>query len=69
MKAKEINANFPLYLTVVKWINEFKFGWENLEDDTCIGQPRCVTNPEMVAKMHDIVLEDCPLKLQKLLKL
>ena len=55
--------SFPLYSTVTKWTNEFKSGWEDLEDDQFRGQSRYATNPEIILKVHNIALEDHQLKL------
>ena len=73
MKAKEIHADFqntlgesaPSYSTVAKWTNKFKCGRESIEDDLCSGQPRCVTAPEIIAKVHEMVLEDRRLKVHE----
>ena len=58
----------PSYLPVSKWINEFKFDWESPEEDPHNGLPRCASAPEIIAKVHNIVLEDWQLKLWEIAK-
>ncbi|XP_066994420.2 histone-lysine N-methyltransferase SETMAR [Anabrus simplex] len=74
MKAKEIHADFqntlgdsaPSFSTVAKWTSKFKFGRESLDDDPRSGQPKSVTNPEFIAKVHKMVMEDRRLKVREI---
>ena len=74
MKANEIHADFqntlgdslPSYSTVAKWTKEVKCGRESLQDDPRSGRPRCVTTPEIIAKMHKMVTEDRRLKVREI---
>jgi hypothetical protein len=49
-----------------KWTNEFKFGRKSLKDDPLSDQSRCAIIPEIIAKVYDIILKDCQIKLLKL---
>ena len=42
--------SYPSYLTVAKWLSEFQFVWESLEDYLYSGWPRSATILEMIAK-------------------
>ena len=46
------------YATVKRWVGEFKRGRQSLEDDVRPGRPVTVATPEMVNKVHDIVMTD-----------
>ena len=48
----------PSYATVKRWVAEFKRGRQSLEDDPRPGKPVTVATPEMVNKVHDIVMTD-----------
>ena len=37
----------------------------SLEDDPCSGQPRCTSTPELIVKVHHIILEDHQLTVQE----
>jgi histone-lysine N-methyltransferase SETMAR len=52
----------PSYTTIRKWGNEFKRGRISLEDDPRSGRPKTATTPEMVDKVHDLMLNDRRLK-------
>ena len=60
MKVQGIHADFQntpgdsaiSYLTVVKWISEFKFGLESLDVIRVVDGQTSATIPEFIAKMH-----------------
>lgn len=74
LSAKEIHDDMkntlggdaPSYSTVCRWINEFKRGKVNVEDEPRTGRPKTVTTPDIVDKVHDIVLNDRRLKLSEI---
>ena len=53
-----LGKNAPSYATVKRWVAEFKCGRQSLEDDPHPGRPVTVATPEMVNKVHDIVMTD-----------
>ena len=53
-----LGKDAPSYATVKRWVVEFKHSRQNLEDDPCPGRPVTVAMPEMVNKVHDIVMTD-----------
>ena len=48
----------PPYATVKRWVAEFKHGRQSLEDDPRPGRPVTIATPEIVNKIHDIVMTD-----------
>ena len=48
----------PSFSTVKKWTAEFKRGRESLEDHPRSGRPPTASTPEMVDKIHDLILAD-----------
>jgi transposase len=63
---KEIHSKFikvygdssPSFLTIKKWVAEFKRGRTNLEDDPHEGRPKSATTSEIIAQVHNMVLDD-----------
>ena len=53
-----LGKDAPSYATVKRWVAEFKRGRQSLEDDPRPGRPVTVATPEMVNKIHDIVMTD-----------
>ena len=53
-----LGKDAPSYATVKRWVVEFKRSRQSVEDDTCPGRPVTVAMPEMVNKVHDIVMTD-----------
>ena len=45
----------PSFLTIKKWVAEFKRGRTSLQDD---GRPKSATTSEIIEKVHDMVLGD-----------
>ena len=53
-----LGKNAPSYATVKRWVAEFKRGRQSLENDPRPGRDVTVATPEMVNKVHDIVMTD-----------
>ena len=49
-----------------KWIGEFKRGRTSTNDAERPGRPKEVTTPEIIEKIHDIVLDDPKVKVREL---
>jgi len=53
-----LGEHAPLYATVKNWVAQFKCG----DFPTCVaprpGRPKTVTTPEIIDKIHEIILED-----------
>jgi hypothetical protein len=47
-------------------VTEYKRGRTSIQDEQRCGLPKSVTAPEMVAKIHDVVLKDRRLKLPEI---
>jgi len=41
-----------------EWFKRFKDGRKSVEDDKHCGRPSTCTTPEMIAKEHEVILED-----------
>ena len=64
--AKEIHAiltetlgeHAPSYAIVKNWVAQFKRGDFSTCDAPRPGRPKTVTNPEIIDKIHELILED-----------
>jgi len=56
----------PLYSTIKKRAAEFKRGRTSLEDDPREGRPKSATTPEIIEQVHDMVLDDRPMKVSEI---
>ena len=73
---KEINAELdkvhgtsvPVSATVYNWVNEFKRGHTSTKDKHRSGRPVEVTTPEMMDKIHYMVLSDRRIKMRKIVE-
>ena len=54
----------PVFATVYKWANEFKRGRRSTKDEHRSGGPLEVNTPEMIDKIHDMVLSDWRIKVR-----
>jgi transposase len=59
---------FPSFSTIKKWAAEFKRGCSSLEDDTREGRSRNTTGPEIIQKVHDVLLDDRRMKVREIAK-
>ena len=53
----------PTLRTVSFWINEFKRGWTSAKDEARAERPVKVTAPEIIERIHRIVMEDHRMKM------
>jgi transposase len=56
----------PSFSTIKKWAAKFKRGRTNLEDDLCERRPKSATTPEIIAQVHDMVLDDWQMKVREI---
>lgn len=59
----------PSMSTVKKWAAEFKRGRTSLEDDPREGRPKTATTPEIIEKIHVIVMDDRRVKVREIAKI
>ncbi|XP_049521685.1 histone-lysine N-methyltransferase SETMAR-like [Dermacentor silvarum] len=66
-KLSEVHGDSaPSLKTIYYWINEFKRGRTSTQDEARPGRPVEVTTPEMVLKIHGIVMEDRRVKVREI---
>ena len=53
-----LRKNVTSYATVKRWVLEFRHGLESLEVDPHSCGPLTVATPEIVTKVHDMVMGD-----------
>ena len=51
---------------VENWISKFKRDRTSTNDAERSGRPKDVTTPEIIAKIHDIVLDDLKVKVREI---
>ena len=76
LTSKEIEAELdkvhgtsaPVFATVYNWVNEFKRGRTSTKDEHCSGRPVEVTTPEMIDKIHHMVLSDQRIKVREIVE-
>ncbi|KAJ0179112.1 hypothetical protein K1T71_004824 [Dendrolimus kikuchii] len=56
----------PSFTTVKFWAAEFKYGRKSLGDDERSGRPKTATTAENIAKVHQMVLDDCRIKVREI---
>ena len=56
----------PSYGVVQEWFTEFRCGRTSTETTPSPGRPNEITTPEMINKIHDIVLNDPKVKVRKI---
>ena len=54
------------FITVKFWTAEFKRGRKSLGDDEHSGSPKTTTTDKNIAKVQQIVLDDCRIKVRKI---
>ena len=52
------STSAPMFATVYNWVNKFKRGRTSSKDEHPSGSPVEVTTPEMIDKIHLMVLSD-----------
>ena len=58
----------PAFATVYNWVNEFKRGRTSICDALLSEHPIEATTPEIIDKVHDIVLTDRRVKVRELVE-
>ena len=62
----EIHGTSALvFATVYNWVNEFKRGRTSTKNEHRSGRPVEMTTPEMIDKIHDMVLSDPRIKMHE----
>ena len=61
-------ASAPAFAIVYNWVNEFKRGRTSICDAPCSGRPTEAATPEIIDKVHDIVLTDRRVKMRELVE-
>lgn len=56
----------PSFSTIKKWAAEYKRGRDSLDDDPREGRPKSATTPEIVKKVHDMILDDRRIKVREI---
>ena len=59
-------TSVPAFATVYNWVNEFKRGCTFTCDASCSGCPIKAVTPEIIDKVHDIILTDRRVKVREL---
>ena len=58
----------PVFATIYNWVNEFKCGRTSTKDEHRSRRPLEVTTPEIIDRIHDIVLGDRRIKLLEIVE-
>ena len=58
----------PAFTTVYNWVNEFKRTRTSTCDEPHLGHPIETATPEIIDKVHDIVLTDRRMKVRELVE-
>jgi histone-lysine N-methyltransferase SETMAR len=61
-----LGESAPSFTTIKYWVAEFKRGRTSCQDEHRSGRPMEVTTPEMVKKIHKMILDDRRLKVREL---
>jgi len=62
------STSAPTFATVYNWVNEFKRGHTFTCNAPCSGRPIEAATPEIIDKVHDIVLTDRRVKVRELVE-
>ena len=63
---KYYSDSAPSYGMVQKWFTKFRCGRRSTETIASLGRPHKITTPEMINKIHDIVLNDPKMKVREI---
>src|SRR5436190_5865398 len=56
----------PSFTTVKFWAAEFKRDRKSLGDDERSGRPKTATTVENIVKVHEVLLDDCQIKVREI---
>jgi len=56
---ESLGEHAPLYATVKNWVAQFKRDGFSTCDAPRPGQPKTVISPDIIDKIHELILEDC----------
>ena len=62
------DTSTPVFAIIYNWVNEFKRGRISTKDEHCSGRPVEVTTPEMIDKIHDMVLSDRRIQVREIVE-
>ena len=63
---KYYSGSAPSFGMVQKWFTEFRFGRTSTETIPSPGRPNEITTPNIINKIHDMVLDDKKLKVREI---
>ena len=66
---KYYSDSAPSYGMVQKWFTKFRCGRKSTETIPSAGRPNEITTPEMINKIHDIVVNDPKVKVREIVEI
>lgn len=63
---KVLKEDAPSFSTIHRWASQFRRGHTTIEDDPRSGRPKTATTPQIIQKIHDMVLDDRRLKVREI---
>jgi len=60
-----LGEHAPSYATVKNWVAQFKHGEFSTCDAPRPGRPKILTTPEIIEQIHELILEECRIRLNQ----